>query len=239
MTTFVLIPGAGGQAWYWHRVVPELRARGHEAVAVDLPAGDDAAGFAEYADAVVAAAAGLGDDLVVVGQSMGGFTAPLVCDRLPVRMIVLVNAMTPRPGESGGEWWENTGFGRAREAQAARDGRDLAADPDMLDAFFHDVPDDVRAEAMERGDPPQPGTPFATPWPLPAWPDVPTRFLAAREDRFFPIEFQRRVVPERLDVPVDEMPGGHLNALSRPAELADRLVAYAEEAATARPGVAR
>jgi hypothetical protein len=31
MSTFVLIPGAGGAAWYWHRVVPELRARGLEA----------------------------------------------------------------------------------------------------------------------------------------------------------------------------------------------------------------
>ena len=37
MSVFVLIPGAGGVAWYWHRVVLELEARGHEAVAVDLP----------------------------------------------------------------------------------------------------------------------------------------------------------------------------------------------------------
>jgi hypothetical protein len=36
VTTFVLIPGAGGTAWYWHRVVPLLRAAGHEATAVDL-----------------------------------------------------------------------------------------------------------------------------------------------------------------------------------------------------------
>src|SRR4051794_6014613 len=53
VTTFLLIPGAGGQAWYWHRVVPELVARGHDGVAVELPSGDDTAGFAEYADAAV------------------------------------------------------------------------------------------------------------------------------------------------------------------------------------------
>jgi len=41
MSTFVLIPGAGGAAWYWHRVLPELRARGHEAFAVDLPGADE------------------------------------------------------------------------------------------------------------------------------------------------------------------------------------------------------
>ncbi len=33
---FVLIPGAGGAAWYWHRVVPLLQEAGHEAIAVDL-----------------------------------------------------------------------------------------------------------------------------------------------------------------------------------------------------------
>ena len=40
MTTWLLVPGAGGAAWYWHRVVELLRARGDEAIAVDLPADD-------------------------------------------------------------------------------------------------------------------------------------------------------------------------------------------------------
>lgn len=54
-TTFVLIPGAGGSAFYWHRLVEELERRGHATVAVDLPAADPTAGLAEYADAVVEA----------------------------------------------------------------------------------------------------------------------------------------------------------------------------------------
>ena len=162
MVSFILVPGAGGDAWYWHRVVPALAARGYDAVAVDLPAADDSAGLTEYANAVVAAA---GDraDLVLVGQSMAGLTIPLVCDRRPVRMLVLVNAMTPRVGESGGEWWANTGFERARQEQAERDGRRLEDDPDLLDAFFHDVPPAVREEALARGEPAQSGTPFETP----------------------------------------------------------------------------
>jgi pimeloyl-ACP methyl ester carboxylesterase len=40
MSKFVLVPGAGGAAWYWHRVVPELEQRDHDAVAVDLPGPD-------------------------------------------------------------------------------------------------------------------------------------------------------------------------------------------------------
>jgi pimeloyl-ACP methyl ester carboxylesterase len=226
-TTFVLVPGAGGQAWYWHRLVPELRARGHEAIAVDLPAGDDDAGFAEYADAVVAAIGDRRDGLVLVGQSMGGFTVPLVAERVPVEQIVLLNAMVPKPGESGGEWWETTGQAEARAAHAAREGR--AADTfDPLVDFLHDVPPDIVAEAMAGGEIDQSGTPFEEPWPLAAWPDVPTRFLQGREDRFFPLEFQRRVVAERLPgVEVEELPGGHLLALSRPVELAAALVSRA------------
>src|SRR4051794_26668686 len=104
MTTFLLVRGAGGQAWYWHRLVPELERRGHGAVAVDLPADDETAGLAAYADTVVAAV-GRGSPLVVVAQSLGGLTAPLVCARLPVDLLVLVNAMIALPGETGGGWW--------------------------------------------------------------------------------------------------------------------------------------
>src|SRR4051812_43075492 len=99
--TFVLIPGAGGEAWFWHLLVAELERRGRRAVAVDLPAGDEQAGWAEYADAVVAAASGA-DSPVLVAQSMGGFTAPLVVGPLRARLLVLVNAMIPVPGETGG-----------------------------------------------------------------------------------------------------------------------------------------
>lgn len=221
--TFVLIPGAGGSAWYWHRLVPRLRSRGHDVVAVDLPAADDSAGFIDYADTVVEA---VGDrtGVVLVAQSLGGFTAPLVCERRPVELLVLLNAMVPAPGESGGQWWESTGHAEAHAAQAARDGR-AAGEFDPIVEFFHDVPPEVTAEAMLE-EPKQSGKPLEQPWPLRRWPDVPTRFLQGRDDRFFPLEFQRRVVYERLRIAVDEMPGGHLVALSQPDELASRLDDY-------------
>ena len=78
----------------------ELERRGHEALAVRLPAEDDAAGWNEYADAVATA---LGDrqPVVLVAQSLAGFTAPLVAARRPVALIVLLNAMVPRPLHSG------------------------------------------------------------------------------------------------------------------------------------------
>ncbi|XRQ16133.1 alpha/beta fold hydrolase [Actinomadura welshii] len=225
MVTYVLIPGAGGQAWYWHRVVPELRARGHEVLAVDLPAGDDSAGLRAYTDTVLEA---IGDrtGVVLVAQSMGGLTAPLVCDRRPVDLLVMLNAMVPAPGETGGAWWENTGQAQAMADHAAREGRPVTTEFDPRESFFHDVPPDVTAEAFSREEPPQSSTPFTEPWPLKEWPSTPTVFLQGRDDRFFPLDFQRRVVGERLGIPVDDMPGGHLLALSRPVELAERLEGY-------------
>jgi pimeloyl-ACP methyl ester carboxylesterase len=222
-TTFVLIPGAGGQAWYWHRLVAELERRGHDTVAVDLPADDDSAGLAAYADTVVRA---VGDraPVVLVAQSMGGLTAPLVCARVPAELLVLVNAMVPLPGETGGDWWSATGQAAAMAEHAARHG--WTDDPeDLTAAFFHDVPAEVAAAAQSQPFA-QSERPFADPWPLRSWPDVPTRVVAGRDDRFFPADFQRKVAAERLGLEVDEVPGGHLVALSRPLELADRLEGY-------------
>lgn len=229
MATYVLIPGAGSDSWYWHLVVPELRRRGHETVAVDLPVDDDAAGLAEYTDAVVAA---IGEragqpDLVLVAQSMGGFTAPLVCDRVPVALMVLVAAMVPSPGETPGDWWTNTGHAAAIRAAAEAGGwTDDLEDPTAL--FVHDVPPEVVAESASHLRA-QSGTPFERPWPLEAWPDVPTRFLLCTEDRFFPADFQRRVVGERLGLVPDELRSGHLPALAHPTELADRLDRYGHQ----------
>jgi pimeloyl-ACP methyl ester carboxylesterase len=211
--TIALLPGAGGAAvWFWQRVIPYLRSAGHHVVAVDLPAADDSAGLADYADVAVAALSGVPDPVVIVAQSMGAFTAPLVAERVVATQIILVNPMVPAPGESPGQFSESTGLSHE--------------DFDPVEDFFHDVPADVRAAALAEPEPPQSDTPFAAPWPLAAWPDIPTRVLCGSEDRLFPVDFQRRVVRERLGLDIDVIAGGHLNALSRPAELAERLLSY-------------
>ncbi|MDX1892242.1 alpha/beta fold hydrolase [Mycolicibacterium sp. 050158] len=223
-TTFALIPGAGGSAWYWHRVVPLLIDAGVDAIAVELPAADDAADLDVYADVVHRAVAEAAGPLVVVGQSMGAFTAPLVATRVPTAAIVLVNPMVPTAGESARAWWDATGQRTARVAYFARIGlgdRDF----DVVEDFFHDVPANVRDEAMRHPEPEQSETPFVQPWPLAGWPDVPTRVIQGSDDRCFPLEFQRRLVRDRLGIECDVIPGGHLVALSHPHELADRLLA--------------
>ena len=210
MATFVLLPGAGSDSWYWHLVVPYLEEAGHDVVAVDLPVTDDTAGFTEYADVVVDA---IGDrrDVVLVAQSLAGFTAPLVCERVPVDLMVLVAAMVPRPGESGGEWWDEHATRRKRAVPTRPTTRSRCSCTTCPPTWRGESEHHVFAQSAQ---------PFEAPWPLDAWPDVPTRFLLCRDDRFFPAEFQRRVVRERLGIEPDEMDGGHLPALSRPQELA-------------------
>jgi pimeloyl-ACP methyl ester carboxylesterase len=225
MSTFVLIHGGGDVGWYWHLVEAELRAHGHDVVAPDLPGDDDSAVLNDYADSVVAA---VGDrrDLVVVGHSFGGFTAPLVADRLPVDVLVLVAGMIPSPGEAPGDWWENTGYEAAVREQAARDGG-KTGNEDPYVSFYHDVPHELAEEAMrkERAHPSEAS--MVSPWPLDAWPNVPTRFVLCTEDRFFPPEFFRRLAAERLGITPDEIAAGHCVALSHPKELADILERYA------------
>ena len=92
-TTFALIPGAGGSAWFWHRVTPLLTATGATVIPIGLPADDDAADLTTYADVVTDAVAEVSGPLVLVGQSMGAFTAPMVATRVPTAHIVLVNPM--------------------------------------------------------------------------------------------------------------------------------------------------
>jgi pimeloyl-ACP methyl ester carboxylesterase len=225
MATYALIPGGGGDPWEWHPLVPELEARGSEAIAIRLPSDDDDAGWSEYADAVIEAIRGR-DEVVLVASSLGGFTAPIVCARRPVILLVLLNAMIPRPGETGNAWGSNTESGAARRAYHASVGlRPEGADDDAI-LYFHDLPADLAAEAQHRTWQGQSSTPLAERWPLDSWPDVPTRVLAGRHDRVFPLEFQRRIAGDRLGLEVDEIDGGHMVAMSRPREVADRLETY-------------
>ncbi|GAA4542528.1 alpha/beta fold hydrolase [Amycolatopsis samaneae] len=214
MTTFVLIHGGGSSGWDWHLVAAELRGRGHDVVTPDLPIEDPSAGLNDFTNAVLAA---LGDrpDPVVVGHSYGGMTAPLVCAKVSARLLVFLAAMVPAPGEKPGDWWANTGYvGPEGLSQA--------------ETFFGGVPEPLVAECVAHGRP-QVSAEGEEPWPLDALPDVPTRALLCRDDRFFPPEFLRRVTRERLGVEPDEIEGSHMVLLSRPKELADRLESYLGE----------
>jgi pimeloyl-ACP methyl ester carboxylesterase len=231
VTTFVLIHGASSNAWSFSRLAPLLTASGHTVVAPDLPISDETAGFAEYTDAVVRAI-GTRPPVVLVGASMGAYTAALVAGRVPTALLVLLTPMIPAPGEPIGTWFATSGQHAAVLAYAAELGLDPAElDPtvDPRSAFFHDLPAALVAEMEAAGPPMQAGGIFGAPYPLERWPEVPTRVVAGRDDRMFPLPFVRRLASERLGVEADVVPGGHLAALGHPQEVATTLLRLAGE----------
>src|SRR4029450_738400 len=174
MATFVLIHGAGDVGWYWHLVEAELRERGHDVVAPDLPCDDRSAGLTEYADPVVEA---IGDrtDLVVAAQSFGAFTAPLVCERVAVDLLILVPPLLPVPGEAPADYWRDT---RYEEEVRERYDNEIAL-------FYQDVPPELASEALKHGRA-QSEARMHEPLPLGAGAGGATRVLLWRDGRLVP-----------------------------------------------------
>ena len=94
MSALVLIHGAWHGAWCWRRVLPGLRAAGHEAHAVTLTGVGERAHLLRpdlrlrdhIADVLgLIDAEELGDDLVLVGHSYGGLVMTGVADALLAR----------------------------------------------------------------------------------------------------------------------------------------------------------
>jgi Alpha/beta hydrolase family len=219
VSDFVLVPGAGGAAWYWHRVVELLVGAGHSATAVELPGDDPDAGLSEYRDLVLAAIANR-PGVILVAQSLGAFVAPLVAAKTTLGAVVLLNPMTPSPGETPGDWWEHTGSETARIRAAERGG--YPADFDVDSYFLHDVDPALAAAGAEHQHNEAPVV-FNSICDFDAWPDVPIRVLTGAQDRFFPADFQQTVARDRLGVEPDLVPGGHLASLSQPRSIADYL----------------
>lgn len=231
MATFALVHGAWHGGWCFERLASQLRRRGHDAVAPDLPCNDPQAGAAAYADVVCAALGGHGDDVVVVGHSLGGITAPLVAERRPVRRMVFVCALVPAPGRPLSDVFGDPDlFPPGPGEQTARGDDGLSrwiTDEDAIAAMYADC-DPAEARAAVARLRPQAPLPSREPCPLTRWPAVPASYLLCRDDMMVGPAWSRRIARERLGVEAIEWPGGHSPMLARPAQLAELLVELAQ-----------
>jgi pimeloyl-ACP methyl ester carboxylesterase len=229
MSLFALVHGGAHGGWCWELLVPELEKRGHSAVAPDLPIEDDDAGALEYAEVVVAAIPTSDDDVVVVGHSLGGLTIPLVAQARPVRSLVYLCAQVPAPGMSNLEYLATepgavifAGAESLAEGEIPQENDQLLGWERAKAGFYHDVNDDVARHAWERFRR-QSFTVMTERTPLEVWPDVPSTYILATEDRAVGQEWSRWRAKE-MGADLIEMEGSHSPFYSRPGELADVLV---------------
>jgi hypothetical protein len=226
LSTFGLVHGAYHGAWCWEQLARELEQRHHRVLTVDLPIEDPNAGARQYAAAAVEAFAAAGDDLVVVGHSLAGLMIPLVASARPVRQMVFLCAMLPRPGRAHNDV-------QAEEPDMFLPGPEGGAfvDPDgatrwQPDAaaswFYSDCPAAVAdwAASRLRGQ-------F---WPiteeispLEAWPSVPSSFVFGVHDPVINPVWSRRAARQILGIDAIEVNAGHSPFLSAPAALAELL----------------
>jgi pimeloyl-ACP methyl ester carboxylesterase len=228
VATYLLVPGAWHGAWCWERVAPLIRGAGHEVVAIDLPCEDASVGCAGYRDIALDAVRDAGNDLVVVGHSAGGLTAPLVASARPVRRLVFVSALLPLPGRPFTEQNEEEGI-LQHEYQAGVEsdgnGNRRWFDRELCGRTMYSGcgPEDV-AWAFEHLRP-QASTMYEEPSPLEEWPDVPIVDIRGDDDRLVSPAWAARAVQQRLGVGSAVIQGaGHSSMLSHPRELAALLL---------------
>jgi pimeloyl-ACP methyl ester carboxylesterase len=225
VTTFALIHGAWHGAWCFERLTPELEARGHQVIAVDLPGDDPTATFETYADHVLRALANEREELVLVGHSLGGMTIPLVAARRPVRRLIYLAAFVPVPGRSFAEQLADepdTVLPDARAGLGERDeqGRSRWIDEAVAQRVLYADCDEHDAHAAFQRLRPQARAPYGVACGLERLPAAPSTYIVCAEDRILNPKRSRRVAHDRLGAEVVELPGSHSPALSRPSELA-------------------
>ncbi|MDQ1518478.1 MAG: hypothetical protein QOE80_4308 [Actinomycetota bacterium] len=228
MTTFALIHGAWHGAWCWEPLAAELERRGHRAVAVDLPCDDPAATIVDNAK-LVADSLGGADDVVVVGHSLGGITAAVVPLIRPVRKVVFLAALIPRPGHSLGEvMGAEPGTTTEEFNNLPRHVGDHGAvwwDPEVAVRAFYRACDPETARWAATRLRPQVWTTSREPCPLDRWPDCELVSIVCTDDEVVTPDCSRRIAREVLGVEPVELPAGHSPMLSHPVELADALLA--------------
>ena len=231
MTRFLFVHGAFHGAWCWDDTLAALRARGHEAEAVDLPgSGDDRTPLAEvtlelYAERVCRALRASAEPAVLVGHSMGGVVVTQAAARCPeaIAALVYVAAFVPGNGQSLVDLTQlPEGAGDGVQANMVVDGDPPVAvmpGPAARKVFFEDCDDEVAERALQQIGP-QPVLPFVTPVELPdGGLSVPRFYVLTGRDRAIPPALQRRMAEEGGATVLVELDSDHSPFLSHPDEL--------------------
>ena len=205
-------------------------------VVPDLRCDDPGAGLELYAGTVIAAVEEAGApwrDVVVVGHSFGGVTLPVVGAARPVRRLVYLAALVPWPGRPMTERF-------AAEEDIFTPGWGVGIVKDELGRSLWVDPAVAADRLYNRCTPRQAGAAFARLRPqgqtaahdlsaVTTLTGIPRASIVCRDDRCINPEWSRRVALEELRVDPIELDADHSPFLSRPADLAETLLALEQE----------
>jgi pimeloyl-ACP methyl ester carboxylesterase len=223
--TFVFVHGAWHTGRVWDPVVEELRARGAQAIAPDLPSDDVSACSLEYAKVIVAKCQGLTGEIVVVGHTSGCLILPLLPDRMPIGRFAYVNPLLPMIGDSFSNQMSSAGYkvrkdsGRQYDREARSYWTDRELFRELLAADCADEEIDRIWAQMRR----QARCPISEVTPLERWPETPSSSIVYTDDADLPVEWMKDCAKQRLGVESIELAGSQLGFLADPKRFVDAL----------------
>lgn len=245
MSLFCLVHGVCLGAWCWEPLICELEARGHHAIAMDLPIENPEANLSTFAQVVLDALQETEEDIVLVGHSMAGTVIPIVASQRPICRLVFLSALIPYPGMSTLEQCEyqaNSNLLTTEQYKPAKSKFEhLRDEPHMLNSalrgtdpvqdraiamefHFHDCKPDIADWAFSKLRTHRSPAHLTEVFPLQTLPDIECSYIVCSEDRILYPAWSRYAARKRLGVDPIELPGGHYPHLSHPGQLADVLV---------------
>jgi len=222
MATFCLVHGSTQSAAGWDRLVAELEQRGHRTIVPTLPANEPNASAVRYADAIVQTLPDDASDVVVVGHSASGLFLPLVPIRRQVLHMVFLASVMPKIGSSLIDQF------RAQPHMMNPEwiGKDPTLSEEIAMRFlFHDCSPEIAQWALTTRRLMYAQRAYTELCPLDQWPSVPSAYIVCADDRTITPAWSKSAARERLGIEPIELSSGHCPHVSRPAELAEALLA--------------
>ncbi len=247
MSTFCLVHGASLGAWCWEPLISELKARGHQTIAMDLPIDDPSASLSDFVDVVTQSLKSINDDIILVGHSFAGMVIPIVATQHPVHRLVFLGGLIPQIGMSGlDQFYDEVEPARLEKINYqppdAKLFEQLSDEPDMymppclalieqssineavlMEFCFHDCEPDVAHWAISKLRDQLSLASITEIFPLQTMPDVEYAYILCKDDRIISPTWSKYAARKRLGVQAIELPGGHYPHISHPVQLAEVL----------------